>query len=236
MNEKRPGRIARLRDFQKQQRFVFLFAALLILLIIAPVFEGSSISREFLSGITSFILISGVYAALHESRVLFGFAIVLTLANFFTLWWEYFSWSTGAAMVHYANLFIFFIFIIFIIFRHISVETSITRNVIYGAVTIYLLLAFTWGLIFAVVFILDHNSFRNVVIPANSYFSPVPFWYLSFLTITTMGYNDMAPASDLAKSLAMIEAVIGQLYLVLQVSWLVGLRVSEVEERRRQKK
>ncbi len=234
MNQRRQGRLSRLRDFQRQRRFEFLFGGLLLLLIISPVFEKSSVSREFLAGITSLILISGIYTVLHESRWFFIAALLLTGVNFLTLWWEYASWSRGAALVHYAGLLIFFLFIIVIIFRHISKETSITRNVIYGAVTIYLLLAFTWGLLFAVVFILDHESFRNVVIPANSYFSPVPFWYLSFLTITTMGYNDMAPASDLARSLAMIEAVIGQLYLVLQVSLLVGLRVSEVVARRRE--
>jgi voltage-gated potassium channel len=236
MSQERRGRLARLREFQREQRFVFLFGGLLILLVIAPVFEVSSISREFLAGITSLILLSGVYTALHESRGLFGVALVLTAVNFVTLWWEYASWSAGAALVHYAGLLIFFLFIIIIIFRQITKETSINRNVIYGAVTVYLLLAFTWGLLFAIMFILDHESFRNVAIPINSYFSPVPFWYLSFLTITTMGYNDMAPASDLAKSLAMIEAVVGQLYLVLQVSLLVGLRVSEVVARRREKK
>ena len=236
MNQGRQGRLARLREFQRQQRFIFLFGGLLILLVIAPLFEVSSISREFLAGITSLILLSGVYTVLHESWGLFSAALVLIAVNFFTLWWEYASWSTGAAVVHYAGLLIFFIFIIIIIFKQVFQETTINRNVIYGAVTVYLLLAFTWGLLFAIVFILDHESFRNIVMPPDSYFSPVPFWYLSFLTITTMGYNDMAPASDLAKSLAMIEAVIGQLYLVLQVSLLVGLRVSEVAARRHEKK
>jgi hypothetical protein len=229
MSQKRPSQIASLRDYQRQQRFFFLFAGLLILLVIAPLLEVSSFSRELLAGITSLILIFGVYAVLHESRVLFGFALVLTFANLFTIWWEYASWSIGAALVHYACLFIFFLFIVVIIFKHIAKETSITRNVIYGAVTIYLLLAFIWGLMFAVLFILDHKSFQNVVIPVDSHFSPIPFWYVSFLTITTLGYYDTAPASDLARSLAMVEAVIGQLYLVLQVSLLVGLRVSQVQ-------
>jgi voltage-gated potassium channel len=236
MDQKRHGRIARLREFQRQQRFVFLFGGLLILLIIAPAFEVSSISRELLAGITSFILISGVYAILHVSRWLLGAALVLTIANIVTLWWEYASWSASAALVHYVGMFIFFFFIIVIIFREITKETSINRNVLYGAVTVYMLLAFTWGLLFAILFILDHNSFRNMVIPVNAYFSPVPFWYVSFLTITTLGYSNVAPASDLAKSFAMAEAVIGQLYLVLQVSLLVGLRVSEEEEKRRERK
>jgi hypothetical protein len=229
MSQKRPNRLSHLKDFQKKQRFVFLFGALLILLIIAPILEFSNFSRELLSIITSLILIFGVYAALHESRVLLGSAVVLAIANLFTIWWEYASWSIDAALIHYACLFIFFSFIIVIIFKDITKERSITHNVIYGAVSIYLLLAFIWGLMFTVLFILDHNSFRNVIIPVDSHFSPVPFWYVSFLTITTLGYYNTSPASDLARSLAMIEAVIGQLYLVLQVSLLVGLRVSQVQ-------
>jgi hypothetical protein len=84
---------------------------------------------------------------------------------------------------------------------------------------------FIWGLIITILFILDHNSFRNVVIPVNSQFSPIPFGHLSFLTITTLSYYDISPASGLARSLAMIEAVIGQLYLVLQATLSVGFRV-----------
>ena len=140
------------------------------------------------------------------------------------------------ALVHYLGLTIFFFLMIVIFLKQISRETSVNRNVIYGAVTVYLLLAFTWGLLFATLFLLEPQSFRNVTIPVSSQFSPVPFWYVSFFTITTLGYSDVAPASDLAKSLAMIEAVVGQLYLVLQVSLLVGLRVSEVEARRHEKK
>ena len=71
--------------------------------------------------------------------------------------------------------------------------------------------------------------------PSNKFFSPFPFCYVSFLALTTLGFSDVAPASGLAKSLAMIEGVIGQLYLILQVSLLVGLRASEVAAKRPKK-
>jgi voltage-gated potassium channel len=235
MTQKQLSRLAGLRDFQSKHRFMFLFVGLLLLLIIAPVLEKSKGSRELLAGITTLILFFGIYSGMEESRWLSLALFFLGALNFLTTWWEYAFWSNGAALVHYLGLIIFFFLIIIIILRQISRETSVNRNVIYGAVTVYLLLAFLWGLLFATLFLLEPGSFRNYVPPINSYFSPVPFWYLSFLTITTLGYNDMAPASDLAKSLAMIEAMVGQLYLILQVSLLVGLRVSEVAARRRGK-
>jgi len=52
------------------------------------------------------------------------------------------------------------------------------------------------------------------------------FEYFSFVTITTLGYGDITPLTDKASVLAFFEAVIGQIYLVVLVAWLVGMHVS----------
>ncbi len=51
--------------------------------------------------------------------------------------------------------------------------------------------------------------------------------YYSLVTITTLGYGDIFPVSTAAKSCAILEAVIGQLYLVITVAWLVGAHISQ---------
>ncbi len=53
------------------------------------------------------------------------------------------------------------------------------------------------------------------------------FIYFSFVTLTTLGYGDITPVTRLARNLCTLEAVIGQLYLVVQVAWLVGVHVSQ---------
>ena len=53
------------------------------------------------------------------------------------------------------------------------------------------------------------------------------FLYYSFVTLTTLGYGDITPVASLARSLCILEAVLGQLYLVVQVAWLVGVHVSQ---------
>ncbi len=53
------------------------------------------------------------------------------------------------------------------------------------------------------------------------------FQYYSFVTITTLGYGDIAPVTEVAKAFAVLEAVVGQLYLVAAVAWLVGMYVSK---------
>jgi hypothetical protein len=54
--------------------------------------------------------------------------------------------------------------------------------------------------------------------------------YFSFSTLTTVGYGDIVPVNPLARGLANLEAVIGQLYLVTTIARLVTL---ELEGRRR---
>ena len=53
------------------------------------------------------------------------------------------------------------------------------------------------------------------------------FQYYSFVTITTLGYGDITPVTEVAKTFSPLEAVVGQLYLVVVVAWLVGMHVSK---------
>ena len=57
--------------------------------------------------------------------------------------------------------------------------------------------------------------------------------YYSFVTLTTLGYGDIYPVRDGARIMAMLEATLGQLYLVILVARLVGLYTSQESERRK---
>ena len=52
------------------------------------------------------------------------------------------------------------------------------------------------------------------------------YQYFSFINITTLGYGDIIPLTDKASALAIFEAVVGQIYMVVLVAWLVGMHVS----------
>ena len=53
------------------------------------------------------------------------------------------------------------------------------------------------------------------------------FEYYSFVTLTTLGFGDITPLTRMAKAFSVLEAVIGQLYLVVVVAWFVGMHVSK---------
>jgi hypothetical protein len=54
--------------------------------------------------------------------------------------------------------------------------------------------------------------------------------YYSFVTLTTVGYGDITPLHPTARSLAMAEALIGQLYPAILIARLVSLRITPSRE------
>ena len=50
-----------------------------------------------------------------------------------------------------------------------------------------------------------------------------PFFYFSMITMTTVGYGDMTPLSTVARTIASVEAITGQVYLTILVARLVGM-------------
>jgi len=57
--------------------------------------------------------------------------------------------------------------------------------------------------------------------------NPGVYEYFSFVTLTTLGYGDISPASETARNLAWIEAMTGQLYLAIFIAGLVGQHLAE---------
>ena len=95
---------------------------------------------------------------------------------------------------------------------------------IYASIIVYLLLGITWGSVFLLVYQLDPTSFDLSAVQINK--TEHIFMYFSFVTLTTLGYGDISPITSHVYSLAVVEAIIGQLYLTVLVARLVGLHIS----------
>lgn len=104
------------------------------------------------------------------------------------------------------------------ILRRVISHRHITVRTIAGAVSIYLQI----GLAFALIYHTLHQVAPGSI-AINSSNSGLTFVYLSFITLTTVGFGDILPVSDAARVATMFEAVIGQIYLVVIVARLVSL-------------
>ena len=115
-------------------------------------------------------------------------------------------------------------------------QGEITLDTIFGAVCGYLLLGVAWAVLYSMVDFALPNAFRMNEELAEIAKTPGEaknvYLYFSFVTLATLGYGDITPVANSARTLAWLEAVIGQLYLAVLVAGLVGALISREHERR----
>jgi Ion channel len=94
-----------------------------------------------------------------------------------------------------------------------------------GAVCVYILLGMLWSFAYAAIGTIQSEPF----FAEQSTATVADYLYFSFVTLTTVGYGDLTAANGLGRALAVLEALIGQLYLVT----VIALLVSNLGARRR---
>jgi len=99
----------------------------------------------------------------------------------------------------------------------------VTYHRILGAVAVYLLLGLIWANAYGLLQQLRPDAFAGML---NEAFISQTWIYYSFVTLTTVGYGDITPVHPVARSLAIGEALTGQLYLAITLARLVSLHVS----------
>jgi hypothetical protein len=110
--------------------------------------------------------------------------------------------------------------------RRLGRHRRVTRETIFGAIATYLLIAIGFAYLFMYIGATQDAPFFNTGTP-DSDVPSTSYMYFSLVTITTLGYGDLAPATSIARLVATTEAVIGQVYLVTVVAMVVGLFIQQ---------
>jgi len=105
--------------------------------------------------------------------------------------------------------------------RHVTSETVL------GALCCYVLLGLLFAFLYLAVDDLGDPFFAQPGPHAQS-----EFLYFSFVALTTLGFGDLSPAVGLPQGLTVLEALIGQVFLVTLVARLVTLWVRQSDDRR----
>ncbi|QDT03999.1 voltage-gated potassium channel [Rubripirellula lacrimiformis] len=113
-------------------------------------------------------------------------------------------------------------------FHRLLTEKEVDADTLLGAASSYILLGLFFAAVFAVVVIADPDAFSLQQSDANPVYRLI---YFSFTTLTTVGYGDITPRSEVAQMLAVYESIIGQLYLAGVVGVLVGTLVSNKQSK-----
>jgi hypothetical protein len=110
-------------------------------------------------------------------------------------------------------------------------KPTVSLDNILGAFTGYLLIALIWGIAYSLIELNEPGSFRVNDALQSEWVSTVERdWvlnYFSCCTLMTVGYGDVTPVHAAARTLAVLEAMTGQLYLAVLVAVLVGIQVAQ---------
>ena len=100
---------------------------------------------------------------------------------------------------------------------------EVDLNIIVGSVALYLLIGMIWSILFTILLEFSPDAL-NGIDPGMWYDNYPLTTYFSFITLTTLGYGDISPATPVAQVMVTLEAVIGMFYLAVIVASLIGGR------------
>ena len=114
--------------------------------------------------------------------------------------------------------------------RDIFNAPTVTIDTVRGGISVYMLIGFVWALLYGIVNTLDANAFSQPLIRPGSYLRSIHF---SFTTLTTLGYGDIVPMSEVAQVLTNLEAIVGQMYSSVLIAILIGSYLAQQPNQRR---
>ncbi len=209
-----------------ENNFSYLLVALLILIIGVPVaydLELISLPLSKVLGISSLLAI-GV-GSLRGAGRLFHVAIFLVVAGIILSILSVALDNDALHIISQLTLFVFLLLTTFNTLRKVAVGNDVNLNRIVGAVCVYLLLGVMWSIAYSVLEYLQPGSFKGLTELATPAWNP-DWIYFSFVTITTLGYGDITPLTQTARSLSFAEAIVGQFYIAVLVAGLVSAYIS----------
>ncbi len=217
-------------------RFTALLVALVVLLLLPPLMPGVLMGRQI---VTLAFLVVAVGAAFNVSRrkatlVLVTLMAVASLAAYgASLLWPETNAGRIVGLLFSTGLYLMAL-------RGVAGEVfgarTVTVGTIRGALCIYILLGVVWASVYALVETSHPGSFsfpeitrvapEGVDAPGRRTLGATGFFYYSFVTLTTLGYGDITPRTELARTLSWFEALVGQLFIAVTLARLVAVHVS----------
>ena len=229
--KKRRAKVLMRRDLwlEDEGLTVLLFALLLMIFIVRPLaaagaFLGyAALVHDLWLAIT---LLSGVFAIGWRRKA--AQVLVLAAVLLFAMRALGFAGGVGGLVVDFV-LTIFLLatlglMVVWQIFR----EGPITRQRVQGSIVIYLLLGLIWAEAYTLAAHLNPGSFAGTL-PEGQDALSAHLTYFSFVTLTTVGYGDILPASSVTRALANFEGLLGTLFPAILIARLVSMEIAARE-------
>ncbi len=209
-----------------ENKYSHLLVALVVFLIFSPFFE--TIDQGF--SFTHFLFFIMIVAMLRILKVSKKHMMWIVFLGVSALILELLS-----RKIYFMVILISLAYVLFLgsttilLIKNVFKEKRVTRDTIKGGISVYLLLGFWWVAVYSLLLMLDTNAIYSA---DSSSIDISSLYQFSFSTLTTVGYGNIVPKSELAITFSNLEAIIGQVYLTVFIARLVGISVIDKTEKK----
>jgi Ion channel len=223
----------RLRDPSLTVLLVLELCALFVTVPLAA--QGLPMARRVGESLVLAVVLIVVLVS-HRRGAIFAIGLGLG-ATFVSLWLRPELTPVSESLFSRGGSILTFLALSWVVAHAVYAPGRVTRHRLQGAFVLYLNLATIFASAYHLIWDLSPGAFANLGAPAADFSAPgrgpseiALMLYFSFTTLTTTGFGDIVPVNPFARSLANLEAVLGQVYLATTIARLVTL---ELEDRRR---
>jgi hypothetical protein len=218
----------RIASIYSNRRYAILFYSLLATLAACPLLSAVGLRGGVLELFLAVNLLAAVLPVTSgvRRRLLLGALSAVCLLQVVGLWFEH-------SLVSIASLLLWTVIALFAAggaIRFAIGAKAVDSEHLYAALDAYLLFGVFLGVLY---WALDRLLPDSLILGSQATDAPLSLpatLYFSFVTLVTLGYGDILPHNEVARGVAIVESVTGQLYLTVMVAHLVSLHVRNAKQ------
>lgn len=203
-----------------KSRFIYILFAIMLVLLVNPLIRNMGEKGWFIATLLLVLIpIASLYAFAKERKhaiIIISFGapfVILDAINMFIT-------NRSLLIMEYGFAVILYCYVIILLLKYVLTQRVITPDMIYGAISIYLLIGFMWAGVYVILEVISPDSFSGLS-------GLIDLAYFSFVTLTSLGYGDVAPVSTLCKRIAILEAAAGAIFIAVIIALIVGRYMSQ---------
>jgi hypothetical protein len=219
---RRKAKVAITESWQSQANLMFFLALLILVSFVLPTL-GFGREDEALYGSVAYsvMLLSGVALAWGRTRTFFV-TLSIAILSLATRWYSFHHHTVTAELTGDWCAIAAILALIWVVLSQVFRPGRVSHYRIEGAISVYLMFGAAWAHGYRIVQVMIPGSFHG---PGQELNSISGWTYFSFVTLSTVGYGDITPVSQVARTLAIGEALAGQLYLAVLIARLVAMEM-----------
>ena len=196
---------------------VLFFILIVQIFVVIPLGQQTNLGRVIFTVFYIFLLSAGMVLLVKNTTV--RIMLIMIVASLTVLSSDIFITSASLGILDNGVAIIYCILLSWIVLLRTFSEGRITIHRIMGSIVVYLLISLMFTTIYHTVYLIrGEEAFKGF-----SSFDRKEFMYFSLTSLTTMGYGDLLPAAAMARSMANLEALVGQLYPAILIARLVSM-------------